>query len=100
DQGDLCLFWGGLPHQVIDTSEDPYFVAIHLPLLHFFRLKLPEKMRDQLMHGATLKAGARDEGDFTNFTRWPDYMVSGDPVRCAHAIDELLLRIERIQFEP
>ena len=34
------LFWGGLPHQVVDTAEDALFVAIHLPLVHFFRLRL------------------------------------------------------------
>ena len=39
--GDLTLFWGGLPHQVIDVSDDAYYVAIHLPLVQFFRLRLP-----------------------------------------------------------
>ncbi len=100
DEGDVCIFWGGLPHQVTDTSDDPYFVAIHLPLLHYFRLRLPEEMRHQLMHGATLKTTASDAGDRANFNRWAGYMETGDAQRCGHAIDELLLRIERIQFEP
>ena len=42
--GDMCLFWGGLPHQTVDTSEDALYVVIHLPLIHFFRLRLPAEM--------------------------------------------------------
>jgi len=32
EEGSLALFWGGLPHQVIDVTADAEFVAIHLPL--------------------------------------------------------------------
>jgi AraC-like DNA-binding protein len=99
-QGDVCLFWGGLPHQVVDTSVDAFFLAIHLPLLHFFRLRLPESMQNKLMRGATLITRGDDAGDSANFLRWSAYMRSGEAPRRDHAIDELLLRIERVQFEP
>lgn len=98
-QGDLCLFWGGLPHQVVDTSENPLFIAIHLPLVHFFRLRLPADIQQRLMRGATLLPAEADPGDDRSFARWSHYLRSGDPVRVNHAIDELLLRIERIQFD-
>jgi AraC-like DNA-binding protein len=98
--GDLCLFWGGLPHQVIDTSEDAFYVAIHLPLMHFFRLRLPEKVQNKLMHGAALVTRSDDGVDTANFERWSSYMMSADKARRDHAIDEMLLRIERVQFEP
>jgi AraC-like DNA-binding protein len=98
--GDLCLFWGGLPHQVVDTSEDAFFIAIHLPLLHFFRLRLPAALTHKLMHGATLITARPDETDKATFNRWSDYMRAEDPGRREHAIDELLLRIDRMQFEP
>ena len=98
--GDLCLFWGGLPHQVTDTSVDAFYVAIHLPLVHFFRLRLPETVQNKLMHGAALTTRSDDGVDFANFKRWADYMQSLDPARRDHAIDEMLLRIERVQFEP
>jgi AraC-like DNA-binding protein len=99
-RGSLCLFWGGLPHRVVDTSDDADFVAIHLPLVHFFRLRLPKQVRRELMHGATLTITAGDGADHANFPRWANYMQSGDRDRCDHAINELLLRIERIRFEP
>ena len=98
--GDLCIFWGGLPHQVIDTAEDSFFIAIHLPLIHFFRLRLPATIQQRLMRGATLVTAQPNPEDDRAFVRWSAWMRSDDPLRAAHAIDELLLRIERIQFAP
>jgi AraC-like DNA-binding protein len=100
EAGDVCLFWGGLPHQVVDTSADAYFVAIHLPLVHFFRLRLDSAMSHKLMLGATLLSGRPDGTDHASFERWADYIRSDDPARREHAVDELLLRIERLRFEP
>lgn len=98
--GDVCIFWGGLPHRVVDTSEDPFYVAIHLPLIHFFRLRLPPDIQQKLMRGGALATGQSDESDPADFVRWSDYLQSHDPRRVNHAIEELLLRIERIQFAP
>lgn len=98
--GDLSLFWGGLPHQVVDTRTDSDFIAIHLPLIYFFRLRLAATLRQQLMHGATLITSALDVSDAGNFQRWSDYLLSGDKQRQEHALEELLLRIERVTFEP
>jgi AraC-like DNA-binding protein len=100
ERGSLALFWGGLPHQVVDTSDDPEFVALHLPLVNFFRLRLPASFQNRLIHGATLVTSLPDEADFFSFDRWSNYMRSGDQARVDHAVDELLLRIERIPFEP
>jgi AraC-like DNA-binding protein len=98
--GELCLFWGGLPHQVTDTSEDAFFIAIHLPLVHFFRLRLPAALTHKLMHGASFLSLHHDPTDSQSFERWASYMRSDHPGRREHAVDELLLRVERMQFEP
>jgi AraC-like DNA-binding protein/quercetin dioxygenase-like cupin family protein len=98
--GDLCIFWGGLPHRVTDTAEDTLFVAIHLPLVHFFRLRLPPEIQQKLMRGATLVTARPDAEDDAAFRRRIGYLRSPDPLQVGHAIDELLLRIERIRFAP
>jgi AraC-like DNA-binding protein/mannose-6-phosphate isomerase-like protein (cupin superfamily) len=98
--GDLCIFWGGLPHRVVDTGEDTLFIAIHLPLIHFFRLRLAPEIQQKLMRGATLVTARPDGEDGAAFRRWADYMGSDDPLKVGHAIEELLLRIERIRFAP
>lgn len=98
--GDMVLFWGGLPHQLDDASEDPVYAGVHLPLIHFFRLRLPVEIYHRLMAGATLLIKATDASDIANFPRWNRYTRSGDPVRAEHAVSELLLRLERVRFEP
>ncbi|MGX5843166.1 helix-turn-helix domain-containing protein [Mesorhizobium sp. ArgA1] len=98
--GEMCLFWGGLPHQMDDLSDDAIYAGAHLPLVHFFRLHLPTDIRHRLMTGATLVTSATDPADHHNFERWNRYFRSGDPTITEHAVNELLLRLERVRFEP
>ncbi|NMA99714.1 MAG: helix-turn-helix domain-containing protein [Phyllobacteriaceae bacterium] len=99
-EGDLALFWGGQPHWMDDASDDLVYAGGHLPLVHFFRLRLPQEVQARLVQGATLVTQATDASDPLNFARWNDYARSGDPLKAALAVDELLLRIERIRFSP
>jgi AraC-like DNA-binding protein len=98
--GEMCLFWGGLPHQLDDASDDVFYAGAHLPLVHFFRLHLPLDVRHRLMTGATLVTSATDRSDDHNFERWNRYARSGDQLKAQHAVNELLLRLERVRFEP
>jgi AraC-like DNA-binding protein/mannose-6-phosphate isomerase-like protein (cupin superfamily) len=98
--GDMCLFWGGQPHQLDESSHDSLYAGAHLPLVHFFRLRLPAGLAGRLMRGETLLTSATDAADHENFPRWFRYVRSGDPARVQHAVDELLLRLERIALEP
>ncbi|MBJ3785451.1 helix-turn-helix domain-containing protein [Devosia sediminis] len=99
-EGDFALFWGGQPHWLDDASDDLVYAGGHLPLVHFFRLRLPEDVQARLMQGATLVSSATDAADPVNFERWLDYTRSGDPMKASLAVDELLLRIERLRFSP
>jgi AraC family transcriptional regulator, melibiose operon regulatory protein len=98
--GEMCLFWGGLPHQLDEASDDVFYAGAHLPLVHFFRLHLPADVRHRLMTGAALVTSATDASDAHNFERWYRYGRSGDPAKAQHAVDELVLRLERVRFEP
>ncbi len=98
EQGDLALFWGGLPHRLDDVSDDLIYAGGHLPLVHFFRLRLPQDVQSRLMQGATLVTSDTDASDPVNFARWNQYVKSNDPTKASIAVDEMLLRIERIRF--
>nr|WP_210319011.1 helix-turn-helix domain-containing protein [Rhizobium paranaense] len=98
--GDICVFWGGQPHQMDDSSEDSIYAGAHLPLVHFFRMRLPLDISGRLIRGETLVTSATDAADNENFARWYRYVRSGDPAKAEHAVAELLLRLERIAFEP
>jgi AraC-like DNA-binding protein len=98
--GDMCLFWGGLPHQMDQRTDDAIYAGAHLPLVHFFRLHLPDDVPRRLMMGATLVTCTTDMSDHHNFERWIRYVRSGDAAKAQHAVNELLLRLERVRFEP
>jgi AraC-like DNA-binding protein/quercetin dioxygenase-like cupin family protein len=99
-EGDLALFWGGLPHQVVDTAPDTFYHVVHLPLFHFFRLRLAAELQRRLMRGAMLVTGEGRAEDGFAFDRWGRYFESADSRLVGHAVDELLLRLERLEFEP
>ncbi len=98
--GDIALFWGGQPHRVTDTADDSFYHAIHLPLVQFFRLRLAPDLQQRLMRGATLVTADAAPDDAEAFARRALYLRSGDPRRVEHAIDDLLLRLERMGLEP
>lgn len=100
EEGDLAMFWGGRPHWLDEASSDLVYAGGHLPLVHFFRLRLPADIQARLMKGATLVTQATDASDPINFARWNSYARSGDPIKASLAVDELLLRIERVRFSP
>lgn len=97
-QGEVGMFWGGQPHQAIVASPDLQLVAIHLPLLHFFRLKVQTDLMVRLKRGETLVTRDADGGDETFFRRLTRYM-QGSSSEQDQAINELLLRINRVNFE-
>ena len=99
--GEFCLFWGGLPHQVVDTSNDavlrrhPSAAGAFLPAAGCRATRAQADARRDARHRPartapirpTARAGSR-------------YLRSSDRAQVDHAISELLLRIERIRFEP
>ncbi len=98
--GQICLFWGGQPHRMDESSKDSIYAGAHLPLVHFFRMRLPAAVSGMLMSGATMLTSHTDAADRENFPRWFRYVTSGEEMKAQHAVEELLLRIERMFMEP
>lgn len=98
--GDLCLFWGGQPHQAMDLLAGTELAAIHLPLVHFFRLRLPADLMQRLTRGGLVVTSTNGTADAELFRRLTDYMNGDDAARRTYAIEELLMRINRLNFEP
>lgn len=53
-QGGLCAFWAAAPHQIIDSSGDPEYYVVTIPLAWFLQCRLPKKLVDRLLHGKFL----------------------------------------------
>ncbi|NTJ44634.1 helix-turn-helix domain-containing protein [Agrobacterium larrymoorei] len=97
--GQMCLFWGGQPHQMDESSADSFYAGAHLPLFHFFRMRLPATVSAMLMGGATMVTSVTGKADDENFQRWQRYFKSGDEAKAEHAVEELMLRVERMFME-
>lgn len=98
--GQMCLFWGGQPHRMDQSSRDSIYAGAHLPLVHFFRMRLPAAVSAMLMNGTTMVTMQTDAADRENFPRWFRYATSGDEMKAQHAVEELLLRIGRMFMDP
>ena len=98
--GDLCIFWGGQPHQATNVQPGTELIAIHLPLVHFFRLRLSADLMQRLTRGGAAVTSTQGTGDVELFRRLTEYMQGDDGARSSYAIEELLLRLNRLTFEP
>ena len=56
DAGRLCLFWGMVPHQVIDRAEPTRFVCLYVPMSVFLGLPALSRFRDAVFRGAVIEA--------------------------------------------
>lgn len=68
----LSLFWGSIPHQIIDFQvELPYFAAT-IPLHNFLQWRLPPAFVQPLMQGQLLteKQPVKPDLDTVFFNRW------------------------------
>ena len=58
-KGRLCLFWGMIPHQVIDRAEGTRFVCLYVPMSFFLGLANLTRFRDAVFRGAMIEATER-----------------------------------------
>ena len=75
-RGDLGIFWGGIPHQLLRV-DDVALILITLPILWFLRWDIPGGLAARLMAGEMVKVRA----DEAPFARWRDDFQSRQPVR-------------------
>lgn len=71
-QGGLAAFWAAIPHQIIDSSGNPEYYVVTLPLSWFLQCRLPAKLADRLLHGQFLQdpSTERFELDLHLFQTW------------------------------
>jgi AraC family transcriptional regulator, melibiose operon regulatory protein len=71
-QGSLGAFWAAIPHQIVDSEEDPQYFVVTLPLAWFLQCQLPAKLVDRLLLGQFLSDpdSSRFELDLQLCRRW------------------------------
>lgn len=98
--GDLAVFWGALPHQLIacdQSAHSMHWLTIPLPLMVD---RVPEGTLTRLLDGRPLLASSADPAaDAACFRRWQTDLVRRAPELRAAMLWESQARICRLVFE-
>jgi AraC family transcriptional regulator, melibiose operon regulatory protein len=97
-QGGLAAFWAAIPHQIIDSSGNPEYYVVTLPLSWFLQCRLPGKLVDRLLHGQFLRDSSvkRFELDLHLFQTWTRDLGGGRSEANAATQLELHARLLRL----
>jgi AraC family transcriptional regulator, melibiose operon regulatory protein len=94
--GTLSLFWGMIPHQVIECEEGTTFVVLYVPMAVFLELPTLSALRTAIFRGAVVEALDIKPYDPDMFQRWREDMLQGDQQLIQIVKDELTARIRRV----
>jgi AraC-like DNA-binding protein/mannose-6-phosphate isomerase-like protein (cupin superfamily) len=97
--GRLVLFWGMIPHQVIDIVEPTHFVCLYVPMSVFLGLPSLSRFRDAVFRGAMIEALEISHFDRDVFQRWRDELLAADADLELIVRDELTARVRRLDRE-
>lgn len=98
-KGQLGLFWGTVPHRVVEIEEPTTFVVLYLPVANFLAIPESERLKAAVLHGHLLLARRVDELDGSLFHRWHQDLATRDLRRADIVRHELMSRIRRIDIE-
>lgn len=97
--GQLALFWGMIPHQVIRVLQPTRFVCLYVPMPVFLALPALSSMRGAILKGAMIEAQEIRSFDRDIFLRWREDLLSGDDQLEEIVRDELTARVRRLDRE-
>jgi AraC-like DNA-binding protein len=94
----LSAFWAAVPHQIIDSSGDPEYYVVTLPLAWFLQCRLPKKLVDRLLHGKFVSEVSPDRLplDLHLFQTWIGDLTGVDSQPSQAAELELRARLQRL----
>ena len=94
----LCVFWGGLPHQVVDSGGDSECYWIYIPLPWFLQWRIPGEMTQALLNGQFLMStsGSNFEADIAMVRRWNQDLQHADDELKGIVLLELEARMRRL----
>lgn len=99
DQNRLCLFWGMIPHQVIDRAEGTQFVCLYIPMSVLLGFPNLSRFRNAVFRGAVIEAMVMQSWESEVFQRWRNELLSGDAELMEIVRSELTARVMRIERE-
>lgn len=96
EAGQLVVFWGAVPHQLVDVAAGTHFHCVTLPLAWFLRWELPTPFVQQVLHGQLITSPAEPLLDEAIFHRWITDFRQPSPERTQIILLELEARLRRL----
>jgi AraC family transcriptional regulator, melibiose operon regulatory protein len=96
--GHLALFWGAMPHQVVQVDKNAYFYWVTIPFAWFLDWDLPPLFVQDVLQGAFVmdEDAARYQADRTMFHQWVIDLKSKDEDARKTVLLELQARLMRL----
>jgi len=96
DAGQMSVFWGMIPHQVVDCAPQTEFIVLYVPMSAFLEFPDLNTLRQKIFAGGLLQAKGFQNPDFGAFQRWREDLISGDENLEPLVRDELVARLRRL----
>jgi len=98
EAGHLAVFWGAVPHRVVEAEAGTLFTWLTLPLAAVLRWSLPEAFARPLLHGHFLSSGPGTalDTDAATFRRWVGDLQGPLPEGRAALLLEAEARLRRL----
>ncbi len=101
EAGRLFLFWAAIPHQVIDSENNPEYYAATLPLVWFLQCRFPENLTHPLLQGQLVNDPNPNpnRADLSSMEQWAKDLSSGEPDRERASLLEIQARLLRLALD-
>ena len=98
--GRLVVFWGAIPHQLVEQPIRGHMCIMTLPFEHFLAWKLPDQFTRSLLLGEIMidPNGENSLLDRLNFTRWHADLAKGRSSIALMEIEARLLRLATLEL--
>ncbi len=96
DAGQMAVFWGMIPHQVINCAPQTEFIVLYVPMSAFLEFPELNMLRQKIFAGGLLQAKGFKPYDFDVFDRWREDLIVGDVHLEPLVRDELVARLRRL----
>ncbi len=94
--GHMAMFWGMIPHQVVDCAPQTEFIVLYVPMSAFLEFPDLNILRQKIFAGGLLQAKGFKPYDIDVFKRWREDLISGDSHLEPLVRDELVVRLRRL----
>jgi AraC-like DNA-binding protein len=96
DAGRMAMFWGMIPHQVVECAAQTAFIVLYVPMSAFLEFPELNTLRQKIFAGGLLQAQGFKPYDIDVFNRWREDLISGDAQLEPLVRDELVARLRRL----